>query len=213
VKMRILAIADVHGSKDAKHTINSQIQKYIPNLVIVCGDITQFGPPEWALDFLNGISLKTLAIPGNCDPKGVIEAIEDSQAILLHGKREEIGGHTFVGLGGSNTTPFGTPFELSEKEIYEILLGIMVKGAVLVVHAPAKGHLDGTSAVSDLGSESILRIISEFSPPLVISAHIHEARGVEKEGYTTFVNPGPTSQGYAAIIDLNDGIEVELIRN
>lgn len=211
--MRILAIADVHGSKDAKDRINSQIQKYTPNLVIVCGDITQFGPPQWAVDFLNGISLKTLAIPGNCDPKGVIEAIEDSQAILLHGKRQDIGGHTFVGLGGSNTTPFGTPFELSEIEIYETLKGIMVKGAVLVVHAPAKGHLDRTSTDSDLGSQSIAKIISEFSPSLVLSAHIHEARGVERGGYTTFVNPGPASGGYAAVIDLNDEVEVELIGN
>lgn len=209
--MRILGIADIHGSKEARKRVNSQIQEYTPNAVIVCGDITQFGPPEWALDFLNGIMLKTLAIPGNCDPKGVLEAIEDSQAIPLHARKVELSGHTFVGLGGSNPTPFNTPFELSEAGIYSNLKEIMLENAILVVHAPPKGHLDKTSDASGLGSVSIARIISEFSPPLVISAHIHEARGVEREGDTIYVNPGPASQGYAAVIDLNDEIEVKLI--
>lgn len=209
--MRLLAIADVHGSTEARRRVASLIEKYIPNAVIVCGDITQFGPPEWAVDFLNSIPLKTLAVPGNCDPKAVLGAIEDSQAISLHSKRVEIGGYSFVGLGGSNPTPFSTPFELTEKEIYDSLKGIMVEKAVLVVHAPSKGHLDKTSVASNLGSESIARIISEFSPVLVISAHIHEARGTEKDGGTIYVNPGPASSGYAAIIDINGDITVDLI--
>lgn len=210
--MRILAVADVHGSKEAQNRINSQIMEHTPNLVIVCGDITQFGPPEWAEDFLKGISLKTLAIPGNCDPKAVLVAIENSPAIPLHGQRVELEGHTFVGLGGSNPTPFNTPFELSEEEIYEMLKGIMVEKAVLVSHAPAQGHLDKTAVAEKLGSQAISWIVSEFSPPLVISAHIHEARGVEIEGDTTFVNPGPASQGYAAVIDMDGEVKVELIR-
>lgn len=209
--MRILAIADVHGSKEVRKRIDSWIKEYIPNAVIVCGDITQFGPPVWAQNFLNSIPLKTLAVPGNCDPRGVIAAIEDSQAIPLHAKRVELEDYTFVGLGGSNTTPFATPFELSEAEIYDSLNEIMVEKAVLVVHAPPRGHLDRTATRKDLGSESIAKIVLKFSPILVVSAHIHEARGVEREGGTTFVNPGPVSNGYAAVIDLNDEVKVELI--
>jgi hypothetical protein len=209
--MRILAIADVHGAKEARKNVNSQIKEYTPNAVIVCGDITQFGPPVWAQDFLNSIPLKTLAIPGNCDPQGVIAAIEDSQAVLLHAKRAELEGYTFVGLGGSNTTPFDTPFELTEAEIYNSLNEIMVESAILMVHTPARGHLDRTATRKDLGSGSIARIVLKFSPILVVSAHIHEARGVEREGGTTFVNPGPASNGYAALIDLNDEVKVELI--
>ena len=209
--MRILAVADIHGASEAKKGINSQIVEYTPNIVVVCGDITQFGPPESAKDFLDGISLKTLAIPGNCDPRGVLEAIEDSQAIPLHGKKVELSGYTFVGLGGSNTTPFNTPFELTEDEMYTALDGLMQNGALLMVHAPSKGHLDRTVTSDDLGSQAIADIVSKFSPPLVISGHIHEARGVEREGKTTYVNPGPASRGYAAVIDLNDEIKVDLI--
>jgi Icc-related predicted phosphoesterase len=210
--MRLLAIGDVHGAKRAREVVFSQVNELVPNAVIVCGDITQFGPPEWAEDFLKSIPAKTLAIPGNCDPREVIEAIDYSPAILLHGQRVELAGHVFVGLGGSSPTPFNTPFELSEKEIYSTLRTIMAEKAVLVVHTPARGHLDSTPRATDLGSESIARIVSEFSPSLVISAHIHEARGVEREGETTFVNPGPASQGYAAVIDLNGEIDVQLIR-
>jgi Icc-related predicted phosphoesterase len=177
----------------------------------VCGDITQFGPPEWAKDFLDGILHKTLAIPGNCDPRGVLESIEDSQAIPLHRKKVEVGGYTFVGLGGSNATPFNTPFELTEDEIYSALDSLMIEGALLVVHSPSKGHLDKTATSHDLGSQAIADIVSKYSPSLVISAHIHEARGVEREGQTTYVNPGPASRGYAAVIDLNGEIKVDLI--
>ncbi len=211
--MRILAVADVHGAKDAKKRINSQIVKYTPNIVAVCGDITQFGPQKWAEDFLNGISLKTLAIPGNCDPIGVLEAINDSQAIPLHGKKVTVGGYQFVGLGGSNITPFNTPFELTEDEIYSALDELMVEGALLVVHAPPRGHLDKSSNQTHTGSQAIADIITKYSPTLVISAHIHEARGVEREGKTTYVNPGPASRGYAAVIDLNEEIYVNLIQS
>lgn len=212
--MRILAIADVHGSVSARKDVQIWIAEHTPNIVVVAGDITQFGPPEWAEDFLNSISLKTLAVPGNCDPKGVLEAIENSPAIPLHGQKVEAEGYTFVGLGGSNSTPFNTPFELSEEEIYETLKNIMVEKAVLVTHSPARGHLDSTATAEKLGSQAVSWIVSEFKPLLVISAHIHEARGVEQEGGTTYVNPGPASQGYGAIIDLDgEEVKVELIRS
>jgi Icc-related predicted phosphoesterase len=212
--MKILVIADVHGSAAVRKNVQSWVAEHTPNIVVVAGDITQFGPSEWAEDFLKGIPLKTLAIPGNCDPREVLEAIENSPAIPLHGKRVDIEGYTFVGLGGSSPTPFGTPFELSEGEIHETLKEIMVEKAVLVSHTPARGHLDSTATAEKLGSQAVSWIANEFKPILVISAHIHEARGVEQDGETTYVNPGPASQGYGAIIDLDGGeVKVELIKS
>lgn len=209
--MRILAVADVHGTEDAIRIVNEQIKKHSPDLVLVCGDISQFGPPSWAKHFLDSLEHNIFAIPGNCDPEGVVSAISESKATLLHGNKQEFKGFTFVGLGGSNPTPFGTPFEFSEDEIFSSLDRIMEENAILVVHAPALGHLDKTSSVNDLGSLAISDIVKKYSPKLVISAHIHEARGFEIDGDTTFVNPGPASKGYAAVIDLNAIIKVELI--
>ena len=209
--MRILAIADVHGTEEVKDVVNDQINEHAPDLVLVCGDITQFGPAEWAKKFLNSISQRTFALPGNCDPHEVVNAIDQSKATLLHGKKEDLNGIIFVGLGGSNPTPFGTPFESSEDEIYTTLDNLMVENAVLAVHAPALGHLDKTSSRSGLGSKAISDIVKKYSPRLVVSAHIHEARGVEKDDETTYVNPGPASMGYAAVIDINGVINADLI--
>jgi putative phosphoesterase len=209
--MRILAIADVHGAEGSIRIVNEQIKKYSPDLVLVCGDITQFGPPSWAKKFLDSIEHDTFAIPGNCDPEEVVSAISESKAILLHGKKEEFKGFHFVGLGGSNPTPFGTPFEYTEDEIFTSLDNIMEENVILAIHAPARGHLDKTSSRDDLGSKAISDIVKKYSPKLVISAHIHEARGFESDDNTTFVNPGPASKGYAAVIDLNAVIKIELI--
>ena len=211
--MKILAVADVHGTDSAIGTINEQIKRTSPDLVLVCGDITQFGPPSWAVEFLNSVPIKTLALPGNCDPEGVIPAIEESKAIPLHARMEKIDDVVFCGFGGSNPTPFGTPFEFTEDEIYSKLDEIMVEDCVLAVHAPAKGHLDTTSSSIDLGSAAISDIVKKYSPKLVVSAHIHESRGVEREEKTIFVNPGPASKGYAAFIDLNEEIHIELIQH
>jgi putative phosphoesterase len=211
--MRILAIADVHGTEDAIRVVNEQIKNYSPDLVLVCGDITQFGPPSWAKKFLDSIAHHAFAIPGNCDPEEVVSAISESKAILLHGKKEEFKGFNFVGLGGSNPTPFGTPFEYTEDEIFTSLDNIMEENVILAVHAPAKGHLDKTSSRDDLGSQAISDIVKKYIPKLVVSAHIHEARGFESDDKTTFVNPGPASKGYAAVIDLNAEIKVELIES
>jgi Icc-related predicted phosphoesterase len=46
---------------------------------------------------------------------------------------------------------------------------------------------------------------------LIVCGHIHEARGTAMKGDTTIVNVGEASQGYGALIILNDSICVELI--
>lgn len=208
--MRILAVGDVHGSNSAKAKLIGYVDEHEPDAVVVCGDITQFGPAKWAAEFLNGIQITTLAVPGNCDPLDVLNKIDESEAINLHGKRHDLGGWSFVGLGGSSLTPFGTPFELSEDEIFRTLKEIMVENAILITHGPPKGHLDSTPSIDGLGSFSIARIVNEYKPKLVISAHIHEARGVER-GKITYVNPGPLSKGYAALIELDDDVTVEML--
>ncbi len=211
--MNILAIADVHGTESALKKIPEQIERTQADLVLVCGDITQFGPPGWAKRFLESIPIKTLALPGNCDPEEVISTIEKSKAISLHGKKKKVDDVTFCGFGGSNPTPFGTLLEFTEDEIFSELDKIMEPGCVLAVHAPAKGHLDSTPSATDLGSYAISDIVKKYPPRLVISAHIHEARGVERDNNTTFVNPGPASRGNAALIKLNDHVVVELIQD
>ncbi len=207
--MKILAIVDVHKSANALDITRKYIQEHKPELLIIGGDITTFGPLDFAVDFLSGLpELKTLALPGNCDPKEIITIIIKSKATSLHGRVEQIDGISFIGLGGSNPTPFNTPFELGEEKIYRILDSIMVPGEILVLHFPSKGHLDLVPRGENTGSVSVKKIIDKYKPALVISGHIHETRGIETDDLgTVYVNPGPIKDGFAALIDISTGKE------
>jgi Icc-related predicted phosphoesterase len=63
-----------------------------------------------------------------------------------------------------------------------------------------------------MGSKAISDIVEKYKPKLALSGHIHDARGVVEEGGTTFVNPGPAKQGYAALVVLKgDKVKVDLL--
>lgn len=120
--MNILAISDVHAKE------NQGLYNYLENnnveLVIVSGDITNFGPPKFAEDFLNKISnfgVTVIAIPGNCDIKEVFEKINKSKAICAHNNIIEYKNLVIYGFGGSNPTPFDTPFEFNDDILYNNL--------------------------------------------------------------------------------------------
>ena len=50
--MKILAVADIHGAQYRLNLVLKNIEIYSPDLVVICGDITQFGPGELAKNFL-----------------------------------------------------------------------------------------------------------------------------------------------------------------
>ncbi len=207
--MKILAVSDIHGTSRGKEVAFKNSEIHQPDLVIITGDITQFGPPEDAKTFLDelGAKVKTLAIPGNCDPFEVPGAVEASKAVNLHANKVEINDITFVGFGGSNETPFNTIFEQSEDVIFTELNELMEsdngKSTVLVTHCPPKGYRDEVAGRGNMGCEAVAQIVEKYKPVLVISGHIHEAFGVEDIGDdTVIVNPGAAKEGRAAIIEL-----------
>ena len=65
--MKIYSVADIHGSQYRLNLILKNIKRYAPDLVIVCGDITQFGPGDVAKNFLDQIPVETIAVTGNID--------------------------------------------------------------------------------------------------------------------------------------------------
>ncbi len=207
--MKVLVIVDIHKSETAYGTTKQFIRRYEPDVLIIAGDITTFGPLEFAEEFLELLpDIKTLAVPGNCDPHEILPVIDESKAINLHGRAETIDDITFVGLGGSNATPFNTPFELSELDIYNKLDSIMEPGEVLVLHFPVQGYLDEVPGGGHTGSISALKIVEKYQPCLVISGHIHETRGTKSdEKGTLYLNPGPIKDGYAALVDINPKTE------
>lgn len=214
--MKVLAVADLHGDEGGVKNIQEFLEKNYDVLIIV-GDITQFGPTARAkeiLDKLEGKDVRILSIPGNCDPKGVLPVLEERN-VNLHLKSVKLGDYTFAGIGGSNPTPFDTPFEIDEREIKENLISLSRNTEskwILVSHAPPHNTtIDLTSDNIHAGSKSIRKIIEERRPQLNICAHIHEARGIDNIGETEIVNPGPIFEGYAAEVEIDEAIEVNLI--
>ncbi|WRQ72932.1 MAG: metallophosphoesterase [Methanosarcinales archaeon Met12] len=211
--MKLLAISDTHGDFSKISSILGRAGKV--DAILVAGDITNFGPKEKAKELFDimGNDQPVMAIPGNCDPKGVLDVIEKSGAVSIHNSSFKFGDTTFIGLGGSNPTPFSTPFEMSEDEIRGMLRRLLPPSqrdgrVVLVSHAPPKNSLDAIHG-AHVGSEAIREILSQVD--LVVCGHIHEARGVVRSGNTTIMNPGQASRGLAAVVDIGAEIEVAFI--
>jgi uncharacterized protein len=208
--MRFLVLSDVHGRDRVATWANRLAEELSVAGIIVLGDITHFGPSNWAGEFLSRLKRKTYAVPGNCDPAGVNEEIGRT-AISLHGRKVSVNGITLGGFGGSNPTTFNTPFELSEEEIMSGLRPIMESNMVLVLHCPPFGILDVVLANHHTGSTAIKQLISEFHPRVVLSGHIHEARGIREEDGIIYMNPGPAKDSFAGLLDLNGEAKCTLL--
>jgi Icc-related predicted phosphoesterase len=206
--MKILYFTDVHGSEAGLSWVKENGGDF--EAILVGGDITQRGDlgfTERFLRMLSRFNVPVLFVPGNSDPKGL--AIP-SNVTSLHGRRAKLGSLVVGGLGGSNRTPFGTPFELSDGQAKRILDSI---GSVdvLLSHCPPYGtKCDTTANEESIGSKPVRSYIEKNAPLLVLSGHVHEARSVDKIQETVIVNPGPLMFGNYAVADLTGGVRVEL---
>lgn len=220
--MNILAISDVHAKE------NQGLYDYLKNnnidLIIVSGDITNFGPPEFAEDFLNKISdfgAIVVAIPGNCDTKEVFEKINKSNAICAHNDIIEYENLSIYGFGGSNPTPFDTPFEFDDNVLYDHLkklfnsqkaLKIEKKEEkesngridILLTHAPPYDtETDIIENGAHVGSKAVRKIIEEYKPRINLCGHVHESVAFDMIGNTIIANPGMLENGQGCLIQID----------
>ncbi len=187
--MRLLCFSDVHRDKRQAQRLADMAAD--ADVVIAAGDFASMhrGVGD-VIDMLVLVETPTVLVPGNNETDEALREVCAGwpAATVLHGESTEIDGTTFFGLGGGiPTTPWPWSFDLSEEEAEEALARCP-DGAVLVLHSPPKGHLDGPR----LGSEAILRAIERVEPPLAVCGHIHEDGGEETRiGPTLLVNAGP----------------------
>ena len=207
--MRILAAADFHGNSGAENNLSKFLKLGYDCLVLI-GDLTNFGPPEVAesiLELAKSSGIPYFSVPGNCDPKSILQVLE-KHGTSIHGKCSRLGDVSFVGLGGSNLTPFNTPFELTEIEIQEELAAASCDTGekwVLVTHAPPHGtKVDRIKEGTHVGSKSIRQYIEQKQPLIALCGHVHEARGIDALGRTIIINPGPITKGFAAEVNIGD---------
>jgi Icc-related predicted phosphoesterase len=200
--MRLLAVCDFHNTFDRLPDILKKAGRVDGTLL--AGDLTQFGPTEKAKVVLDALPRPVLAVPGNCDKRDIVDLLR-AEDCNLHENKFRIGDVTFIGIGGSNPTPFNTPFELTEEQIETTLERLLygVKGpAVLVSHAPPKGYQDEIPGGVHVGSTAVAKLAPKFVA--IVCGHIHEDRGISYMGKTVIVNPGPASIGNAAVLEIDE---------
>jgi Icc-related predicted phosphoesterase len=215
---RALVTSDFHGKTEAVHKTALKAKAIEADVIVVCGDVTQFGSVKDAQRVfapLLASEIPLLYVLGNCDSPELAKA-EIVGAVNLHGTCKVLKNVSFLGLGGSSPTPFNTLFELTEPEIMEILhRGVKDCShnkwfAILSHDTPKDTRVDLTWTNRHVGSVSLRKFIEEQKPHVVFCGHIHEAPGIDHIGETLVVNPGPTVHGRCAIANLNDKIEATL---
>ncbi|MDR2622957.1 MAG: metallophosphoesterase [Methanobrevibacter sp.] len=215
--MKIVHISDIHNNE------NENFLRYLNeneiDLVLISGDITDFGPKEFADDFLNKLASKTsvIAIHGNCDIESVYNTIEKSNTIFGHDKISLFKNILIYGFGGSNPTPFNTPFEMSEEDLYASLNNLIDYESVileenksldknkvikiLLTHSPPfESEADKIPSGDHVGSKAIRDILNENDFDLNLCGHIHEARSVSKLNNTIIANPGMLKDNHGILI-------------
>ncbi len=208
--MRILAIADLHGAQYRLNLVLQNIVTYKPDVVIVCGDLTQFGPGEVATNLLNQIPTRTLAVPGNIDTFDVDQGINMSSAINLDRKHMVLQGIPFVGIG--REIPTELPDLLIDVEAtQEPLKNILTPSCILVTHYPPYKSQDRIFIGTHGGSKELRRIIDRYKPRLVLCGHIHEDPGMIMVGETTVVNCSMGKRTEGAIVEINDSLKVSIL--
>lgn len=216
--MRILACSDIHG--DTENLEQILRRDHEADLILVLGDITDAGIDDYlervgeVLDVLEEHGTFIKAVPGNMDDEAVLKELIERR-INLHKQVFSMETADFVGFGGGDT-PFDTPFEPDDGEREEVIRTLLGRTKadhrIVVSHMPPRGtSIDLTADEDHVGSPGLRRIIDEEDVNLVLSGHIHEARGVDRVGDTVCINPGPVNEGNYAIVEVDeDGIRFEL---
>jgi Icc-related predicted phosphoesterase len=168
---------------------------------------------DLAAERLAGGAARCFVMPGNDDPPGVDRAIEEASGVqACDGRLVELGhGYTMISLGYSNRTPFDSPRELDEDELFrrvEHMAGKVedLSRCVFNLHVPPyASDLDTAPALDEnlqvvlaagqpkmapCGSTAVREAIERFQPLVSLHGHVHESRGATRIGRTLAINPG-----------------------
>lgn len=206
--MKILSVADIHGSQYRLNILLKNIEKNSPDLVVICGDITQFGPGEVAINFLNQIPIDTLAIPGNIDTAEVDPAISRSKAENINLKKIQINDISFVGIGGENIS---LNTKILDEKVKKPIDEVINKDTIVITHVPPYKIQDKVYIGHHIGSKELREIVEKYHPRLVLSGHVHENPGMTIFNDTVIVNCSIGKRTEGALIQIADKIKVDIL--
>jgi uncharacterized protein len=157
-------------------------------------------------------NVRCFLMPGNDDPPGVDLSIESAARVEACDDRiVEFDQYAMVSLGYSNRTPFDSPRELDESELYDrvdrLARQISDHGrSIFNLHVPPHDSTLDTAAELDddltvvtvgsepklipVGSTAVRELIERYQPALSLHGHVHESAGATRIGRTLCINPG-----------------------
>lgn len=211
--MKILAISDIHNELGQAKKLKYVIDERKPDVIVVAGDFTSFGPAKSAYEILDTLTSgnrdrPVFAVAGNGDNVEVRKVLE-KRGVDLHNKSANFDGVGFVGFSGPSSLQLGGLLVLNYDPVGEKLKDIdKCDRKVVISHIPpANTKVDTLFTGHHVGSDFLRDMIEEKQPDVVICGHIHEARGIDRIGKTVVVNPGAICESYAAMIDIGGKLE------
>ncbi len=190
-KTKILAIGDIHGDTGLVKRLAEKAEKENVDLIILAGDLTF---AEQSTKNLIGPFIKAkkqvLLIPGNHESLATTKFLEE-----MYPNTKNIHGYSLkkdgLGIFGAGAGDIGIN-QIKDSKIFDLLK----KGhdkikdterKVMVTHMHPQGSKAEFSGFK--GSKAVKKAINEFHPDVLITAHIHEASGIEeKMGNTKVIN-------------------------
>lgn len=224
--MKALVTTDLHSSDRAAKTIVHGLSAGDFDCHLCLGDIITFRPIEYLEDLFRDPPVPTFTVPGNTDSDEARTRLEEL-GLDIHFKQVQVEEITIAGAGGCIPPPFRTAFVVEEEEYGRRLPTVLEGAQVLASHGPARGYLDRSLfGGMRVGSKAMFHAVESARPLVVLSGHIHEARGIiihdwkegrvvarDKEylettdpGTTLFFNPGPAKDGFVGRLEVKDGL-------
>ncbi len=190
-KTKILAIGDIHGDTGLVKRLAEKAKKEHVDLIILAGDFTF---AEMSLKNIVGPFVKAkkqvLLIPGNHESVATADFLAE-----MYSPTKNIHGYSFIkgdiGIFGAGGGDIGIHI-IRDSEIFNLLKKGHerikdLKKKIMVTHMHPHGSRAEFSGFP--GSKAVEKAIKKFSPNVLISAHIHEAGGIEEKiGKTKVIN-------------------------
>jgi len=161
---------------------------------------------------LEGTGIRCFVMPGNDDPPRIEESIRKGREVEACDEAVvEFEGYSMLSLGYSNRTPWDSPRELDEDDLYTRIEALAeqvpdMSRCVFNLHVPPyDSRLDTAAELDDdfnmvligkephmipVGSTGVRRAIERYQPLAALHGHIHESPGMNRIGRTLCVNPG-----------------------
>ncbi len=191
--MKILAFTDLHNDPYGLAEIAKKAKKENPDLLVCCGDLSNFGSDLMEVGKkLHAIGKKIVIIPGNHESPQEIEWLckKFSSFVNVHAQVQIINGVCFIGYGTGGFALQDIEFERKVAPQLKKRIDAKKK-SIFITHAPIYGTKLDFLHRAHRGNKSTRKFIEEVQPDIVLCGHFHEnEKKRDKIKKSIIVNPG-----------------------